>query len=99
MLMKKIKFLFATIILAVALSSCMTTIHTVGSGAKTGVTLQEKQWYALFGLVPINTVNSKQMAGGASDYTIKVQVKFIDYVISAFTGIVTINVQTIEVQK
>jgi PBP1b-binding outer membrane lipoprotein LpoB len=97
--MKKIKFLFVALSLAVALSSCMTTIHTVGSGAKTGVTVAEKQWYALWGLVPINNVDSKQMAGGASDYTIKVQVKFIDYVISAFTGIVTINVQTVEVKK
>lgn len=97
--MKKIKFLFVALSLAVALSSCMTTIHTVGSGAKTGVTVAEKQWYVLFGLVPLNKVDSKQMAGGATDYTIKVQGKFIDYVISAFTGFVTINVITVEVQK
>jgi hypothetical protein len=55
--------------------------------------------YALWGLVPINEVDSKAMAGGASNYTIKSKVKFVDYVISAFTSAVTINVQTVSVLK
>ena len=55
--------------------------------------------YALWGLVPINEVDSKAMAEGASNYTIKSKVKFVDYVISEFTSAVTINVQTVSVLK
>jgi PBP1b-binding outer membrane lipoprotein LpoB len=97
--MKTKKSFLAIFLLAFLLSSCMTLTHVVGNGATSGVTTEKKQWYALWGLVPINTVDSKAMAAGASNYTIKSQVKFIDYVISAFTSFVTINVQTVSVQK
>ncbi len=97
--MKTRKSVFAIFLIAILLSSCMTLTHVVGNGATSGVSTEKKQWYALWGLVPINTVDSKAMAAGASNYTIKSQVKFIDYVISAFTGIVTINCQTVTVQK
>ena len=97
--MKTKKSFFAIFLLALLLSSCMTLTHVVGNGATSGVSTEKKQWYALWGLVPINTVDSKAMAGGATSYTIKSQVKFIDYVISAFTSFVTINVQTVSVQK
>lgn len=88
-----------SLLLAAIFTSCMTLTHTVGEGAKGNDVVQKKQWYALWGLVPINKVDSKDMAGGAKDYTIKSQVKFIDYIISAVTGMVTINVQTVEVKK
>ena len=89
--------MLATIVLL--MTSCMALTHVVGTGAQTGVKVEKKQWYALWGLVPINEVDSKTMAGGSSDYTIKTQVKFIDYVITAFTGAVSITVQSVEVQK
>jgi hypothetical protein len=99
--MKKVKslLLIAVFALTLALSSCYTMVHTVGDGARGGQVTAQKQWYALYGLVPINNVNSKAMAGGAENYTIKTEVSFIDYVISAFTSVVTIVVQTVEVQK
>jgi hypothetical protein len=97
--MKTIKTFLVTFLLVFLLSSCMSLTHVVGTGASSGVTSEKKQWYALWGLVPINEVNSKAMAEGASNYTIKSKVKFIDYVISAFTGAVSVNVQTVTVQK
>lgn len=97
--MKAFRLFFFALALTMMISSCYTLEHTVGNGAKTGMTVEKKQWYALFGLVPINEVDSKAMAGGAQDYNIKSQVTFIDYVISAFTGIVTVVVQTVEVKK
>jgi hypothetical protein len=39
------------------------------------------------------------MAGGASNYTIESKVKFVDYIISAFTSAVSVNVQTVSVMK
>jgi len=97
--MKTKKSFLAVFLLVFLLSSCMTLTHVVGNGASSGVSTEKKQWYALWGLVPINTVDSKAMASGSTNYTIKSQVKFIDYVISAFTSIVTVNVQTVSVQK
>ena len=97
--MKTIKAFFGIFLLVLLLSSCMSLTHVVGTGASSGVITEKKQWYALWGLVPINEVNSKAMAEGASNYTIKSKVKFIDYVISAFTSAVSINVQTVVVQK
>jgi len=97
--MKTIKVFFGIFLLVLLLSSCMSLTHVVGNGASSGVSTEKKQWYALWGLVPINEVDSKAMAAGASNYTIKSKVKFVDYVISAFTSVVTINVQTVSVQK
>ncbi|MDO9511347.1 MAG: hypothetical protein Q7J34_06290 [Bacteroidales bacterium] len=97
--MKALRLICFVMALAVMLSSCYTLEHTVGNGAKTGMTIEKKQWYALWGLIPINEVDSKAMASGANDYNIKSQVTFIDYVISAFTGIVSVVVQTVEVKK
>jgi hypothetical protein len=97
--MKTIKVFFGIFLLVFLLSSCMSLTHVVGSGASSGVITEKKQWYALWGLVPINQVDSKAMADGASNYTIKSKVKFVDYVISAFTSAVSINVQTVSVLK
>jgi PBP1b-binding outer membrane lipoprotein LpoB len=97
--MKTKKSFLAMFLLAILLSSCMTLTHIVGNGASSGAVTEKKQWYALWGLIPINEVDSKAMAGGAPNYTIKSQVKFIDYVISAFTSVVSVNVQTVAVTK
>jgi PBP1b-binding outer membrane lipoprotein LpoB len=97
--MKTKKSFLTIFVLALLLSSCMTLTHVVGSGASSSSVTEKKQWYALWGLVPINTVDSKAMAGGASNYTIKSQEKFVDLIISAITSFVTINVQTVSVQK
>lgn len=97
--MKTKKSILAIFLLVMMLSSCMTLTHVVGNGGSSGVVTERKQWYALWGLVPVNTVETKAMAGGASDYTIKSQVKFVDYIISAFTSIATFNCQTVSVQK
>ena len=97
--MKTIKAFFGIFLLVLLLSSCMSLTHVVGTGASSSVITEKKQWYALWGLVPINEVDSKAMAGGASNYTINSKVKFVDYVISAFTSAVSINVQTVSVLK
>ncbi len=99
MFMKKFKVTLIAILMAVAFTSCMTLTHTVGNGAQTGVEVTAKQWYVLWGLVPLNDVDSKAMAAGASDYTIKSQTTFVDAIISSFTSIVTVNVQTVKVKR
>ena len=78
---------------------CSTHIHEIGSGASGSNDTAQRQWYILFGLVPLNNVDSNAIAAGAADYTVKTQASFLDIVIGMFTGIVTINSRTVTVTK
>ncbi|WPP48865.1 Bor/Iss family lipoprotein [Catalinimonas niigatensis] len=91
------KAMLVTLIVA-SLSACMTVEHTVGQGAQGPQTTTERQWYVLWGLVPINEVDSKQMAQGKADYSVKSQIQPLDFVINAITGFVSVYSQTVEVQ-
>jgi hypothetical protein len=61
--------------------------------------LKQKQWYALWGAVPINEVDSKEMAGDSENYTIITKFTFGDYLISFFTSAASITVQTVVVKR
>jgi len=78
---------------------CATHIHEVGSGAGGSNQKAERQWYILWGLVPLNDVDTNAIAAGTADYTVKTQTSFLDVVINIFTGIVTINSRTVTVTK
>ena len=93
------KVFFAIAVSSILLTSCYTLTHTVGNGGSGGEVVSKKQWYALWGLIPINHVDSKAMAAGATDYTITTKHDFIDLVIGIVTGIVTIQPKTVQVQK
>lgn len=97
--MRKFKALIIVLVFALAMTSCYSLEHTVGAGAQGNNTVSEKQWYALWGLVPLNDVDSQEMARGAENYTIHTQFTFVDYIITAFTSVVTISVQTVEVER
>jgi hypothetical protein len=97
--MKKISSMLLMLCLILGLSSCYTTTHVVGNGAQGSTEVTETNWYALYGLIELNEVDSKAMAGGATDYTIVTQHTFIDALISAFTNVVTISRQTTKVIK
>jgi len=96
---RKLSALVLAIVLLAGTTSCYTMEHTVGSGAQGASTEEARQWYVLWGLVPLNEVDSKSMAGGATDYEIKTQMKFVDIVIGIFTGIVTVYPMSVEVTK
>ncbi len=68
------------------LAGCFTNEHIVGTGAATGYTESAKQWYLLFGLLPVNNVDTKAMSGAAQNYKIVTQTSVIDAVISGLTG-------------
>ena len=81
------------------LSGCYTQIHKVGSGAAGSNVTAERQWFALWGLVPITQVDSNAMAAGATNYTIQDQTTVVDVIIGLFTGFVTIYPRTVTVTK
>jgi len=97
--MKKIfaGLLIATIVLFEV--GCYTHHHIVGNGAKGNTEVTARQWYILFGLVPLNNVDTKEMAAGATDYEIITQTSFLDIVMNMFTGYITVYSRTVEVKK
>ena len=78
---------------------CAAHTHKVGNGAQGTDIVEARQWYVLWGLVPINDVDTNAMAGGATDYEITTQVTVIDFVISAVLGNISINCRSVAVQK
>jgi hypothetical protein len=95
--MKKLSLALALVV--VMFSSCYTLTHTVGSGGGSGEKIEKRAWYILWGLVPLNTVESKAMAGNATNYTVTSSHTALDVIINIFTGIVTVGSQTVTVQK
>jgi len=95
--MKKVSLALALVV--IMFSSCFTLTHTVGSGGSGGEKIEKRAWYILWGLVPLNTVESKAMAGNAANYTVTSSRTALDVIINIFTGIVTVGSQTVTVQK
>ena len=96
-----IRKIIAVILIAVMLfltAGCTAHIHQIGKGGS-GNAVEERQWYILWGLVPINDVDTAEMADGAEDYTITTEYSPLDILISIVAGIVTINSRTVTVEK
>ena len=82
------------IVSSLFLIGCSTHFHTVGTGPQTGVSNTARQFYLLYGLIPLNSVDTGAMAEGAANYEIQTQVGPMDVVINvasfvAIAGIVS----------
>lgn len=80
-------------------SGCAAHIHVVGDGGSGTDMVEERQWYVLWGLVPINDVDTSEMSEGATDYTIQTEQSALDVVINIFTSWVTVYSRTVTVTK
>ena len=75
------------IVSSLFLIGCSTHFHTVGTGPQTGVSNTARQFYLLYGLIPINSVDTGAMAGGAANYEIQTQVGPMDVVINVASAV------------
>ncbi len=91
--------LIVIVVLLFMMVGCAAHTHVVGDGAQRGQTDEARQWYILFGLVPINDVDTNMMAGDADDYTIHTEASFLDIVINIFTQWVTVTSRTVTVTQ
>ena len=66
---------------------CSTHVHTVGTGPQTGLVNTARQYYLLYGLIPLNSVDTGAMAGGAANYEIQTQVGPMDVVINVASAV------------
>jgi hypothetical protein len=101
--MRRKSFLGSVVVaLSLSLVGCSTLKHNVGEGAPEGAPKVGggKNFYFLFGLVPLNKVDGGKIAkekGLTGDYTIKSSHGIVDLFISMFTSIVTVNCQSVAV--
>ena len=75
------------IVSSLFLIGCSTHFHTVGTGPQTGVSNTARQFYLLYGLIPLNSVDTGAMAGGAANYEIQTQVGPMDLVINVASAV------------
>ena len=52
------KLITITLIISMLFISCATHVHTVGYGPQTGIKETNRQFYLLYGLVPLNSVDT-----------------------------------------
>ncbi len=78
---------------------CTAHIHKVGNGAQGNDITDARQWYVLWGLVPINNVDTNAIAEGVSDYEITTSVTVLDFIINVVVGSVTVNCRSVSVRK
>jgi hypothetical protein len=95
------RFVMTTLLLfgLLVASGCAAHIHVIGDGGSGTDMVEQRQWYVLWGLVPINDVDTSDMAEGASDYTIQTEQSALDVVINIFTSWVTVYSRTVTVTK
>ena len=99
MKLKKTISLIMAVVFLVIIIGCSAHIHTVGKGAQGGDIEQSRQWYILFGLVPLNDVDSQEMAGGAANYEIKTEQSALDVLMNMFTALISVYSRTVTVTK
>ena len=87
------------IVSSLFLIGCSTHVHTVGTGPQSGQVETARQWYILFGLIPLNTVDTGAMASGAENYEIKTQLAALDIIIGIPAGYITVSSRTVTVTK
>lgn len=83
------------------LPACFSMQHTVGVGprAPDPVVIEESQWFALYGLIPLGSTDGGRLATGAKDYRITTRFTLTDVVLTAFTSFFTFYRQTVIVEQ
>ncbi|MDR0511342.1 MAG: Bor family protein [Rikenellaceae bacterium] len=80
------KKLFFAAIIAVGMASCYTLEYSVGSGAKSGQEVRGKNHYLIDGLIRVGGKTPTDLAGGATDYNVKITHTFIDGLLMGITS-------------
>tara|TARA_B100001996_G_C18230049_1_gene427199 strand:+ start:193 stop:489 length:297 start_codon:yes stop_codon:yes gene_type:complete len=96
------KIIISVSVVLLLLSACSTHTHIVGDGPSSGVTETARQYYLLYGLVPITKVDTKAMAGDATNYKIETGYQPIDMAIGFVAGMIiptTVYSRTVKVTK
>jgi hypothetical protein len=81
---------------AVMLTSCYSYTSVVGKGAQGSQKVTKWNHYLIEGLAPVSVSDSKEMAAGATDYTVTTKHSFVNGLIAGITfGIYTPTTTTV----
>lgn len=82
-------------------TGCYSHRHVVGGYSGMGTRQEFREWYVLWGIVPIVEKDAEVQAYVAStdSYAITWEFTPIDVIIGIFTGIVTIGPRTVAIEK
>lgn len=97
--MKKLTVLFLILFVMIFLVGCMAHEYSIGSGPQKGMKVEKRQWYVLWGLVPISNVDIKDMIGAEQNYKVRTAEEPLDVIINIVTGSVTVYSRTVTVTK
>ena len=81
----KTKILIIATSFLLVFRACTTHTHIVGKGAQGNSEVSKRQLWVI-SLVPINDVDTNEMAGDASDYEIETKVDVIDLIVAGLTS-------------
>lgn len=79
------KMAIVALSLSFLMTSCYSYTSVVGKGAQGNTEVKKWNNYVIYGLVPVGVSDSKAMADGATDYTVKVEHTFVNGLLSAIT--------------
>tara|TARA_B100001013_G_scaffold236510_1_gene145565 strand:+ start:60 stop:359 length:300 start_codon:yes stop_codon:yes gene_type:complete len=99
--MKLIKLVIVPVFLFM-LIACASHTHIVGDGPKAGMEETARQYYILFGLVPLNKVDTNALIGDAANFKITTEANVVDAAIGIAAGLIiptTISSRTVTVTK
>jgi predicted small secreted protein len=86
MIKKSMKMMSVVFAASMLLTSCYSYTSVVGTGAQGNNETTNWNHYVLYGLAPVAVSDSKEMTGGAENYTVYTRQSFVNGFISAITG-------------
>ena len=99
------KLIAITLIVSMLFISCATHLHNIGYGPQTGIKVTSRQFYLFYGLVPLNSVDTNEMAGidlsgnYITDYEIQTQTGPIDILLAFGLGLFTYGLGPVIIQS
>ena len=102
--MKK-QLIVTCMILSILCVGCATHVHTVGNGPQQGGKVTARQFYLFYGLVPLNSVDTNEMAGKdangnyITNYDIKTQHGPVDILLGMGLGMLTYGIGPVIIQS
>jgi hypothetical protein len=96
MIKKSIKMMTILFVSSVLLTSWYSYTSVVGEGAQGNSKVTKWNHYVIYGLAPVGVSDSKEMAGGAENYTVHTRQSFVNGLVSSLTfGIYTPSTTTV----
>lgn len=97
MLKRSTKLFAASFAAAIMLTSCYSYTSVVGQGSQGNNEVTKWNHYVVYGLAPVGVSDSKEMANGATDYTVFTRQTFVNGLVSALTfGIYSPSTTTVK---